>query len=554
MTVRRFVAFRFALAPLLASMGLAAVAPALPALEAEIPARPNFLWISTEDISPDLGCYGDAYAHTPIIDRLAGQGARFANAFSIAGVCAPTRSAIITGMYPTTIGTHHMRCKGVPPAYVKCFTEYLRAAGYYCANNSKTDYNFASPVTAWDESGRSAHWRGRAEGQPFFCVLNKTISHESKIRAADDEFARLTRRLKPDERHDPAKAVLPPYYPDTPVTRRDWARYADLITATDYVVGDVLAQLEEDGLAENTVVFFWGDHGRGLPRAKRWIYDSGLRVPLIVRWPGKIEAQSVRGDLVSFLDLAPTLLSLAGVKVPSHLQGRVFLGPNADPEPPYVFGARDRMDEAYDIIRCVRDRRYKYIRNFEPYRPYAQQIAYMDRMPTMREMRRLNAEGKLTGAQTLFFRPKKPVEELYDITTDPHEVRSLADDPAYRDVLERMRKAQEEWALQTGDLGLVPEAELQERVRPGGKWATTAAPTLAIDRRLSDGSAIVTIACPTPGASIAYTLDDGKPKRWSLYVDPVTVEEGKSLRAKACRLGFKDSQAIFADPAKSAQP
>ncbi|HYE76341.1 MAG TPA: sulfatase, partial [Blastocatellia bacterium] len=235
--------------------------------------RPNILWISTEDMSPDLGCYGDSYSMTPNIDRLAQQGMRYTNAFATAPVCAPSRSAIITGMYPTTIGSMHMRSKAVPPAGIKAFTEYLRAAGYYCTNNSKTDYNFEAPPshrppdTVWDESSNSAHWRKRSDkGQPFFSVFNIMVTHESQIRVTDDQYKKNTVRLKPEEFHDPSKAKLPPYYPDTPLVRKDWARYYDNITAMDYIVGDILKQLEEDGLAENTIVFFWGDHGRGLPR------------------------------------------------------------------------------------------------------------------------------------------------------------------------------------------------------------------------------------------------------------------------------------------------
>ncbi|MCS7316593.1 MAG: sulfatase, partial [Bryobacteraceae bacterium] len=248
--------------------------------------RPNILWLSAEDLSPDLGCYGDAYAHTPNLDRLASEGALYRQAFATYPVCAPSRSSIITAMWPASIGTHHMRSQAVPPPFVKCFTEYLRAAGYYCTNNVKTDYNFPAPLTAWDDCSNRAHYRNRRKGQPFFAVFNNTVTHEGQIRAEREVFARQTARLKPEERHDPAKAVLPPYYPDTPVVRRDWANYYDLITALDYWVGDWLMRLEQEGLADNTVVFFWSDHGRGLPRAKRWPYDSGCRVPLIVRWPG----------------------------------------------------------------------------------------------------------------------------------------------------------------------------------------------------------------------------------------------------------------------------
>jgi uncharacterized sulfatase len=527
--------------------------------------RPNILWISLEDISPDLGCYGDEYAVTSNIDRLASQGCRFTRAFTHAAVCAPSRSGIITGMYPTTIGTHYMRCKGVPPPYVKCFTEYLRAAGYYCTNDSKTDYNFDAPLTAWDDNRPGAHWRNRpTKNTPFFAVINLTTTHESQVRLPEAELQRRRAALGPHELHDPAKAPLPPYYPDTPTVRRDMSNYYDNLTWTDRRVGQILRDLEEDGLAESTIVFFWGDHGRGLPRHKRWIYDSGIRVPLIVRWPGKIEPGSVRDDLVCFLDLAPTVLSLAGITPPAHMQGQVFLGDQRAPERQYVFAARDRMDETLDIIRAVRDKRYKYIRNYRPDLPYAQPITYMDEMPTMKEWRRLAAEGKLSGPPAIFFQPQKPVEELYDTEADPHEINNLAADRKHAEVLARMRQVHEQWRKETGDLGLIPEAEVMERVRPGGKWSVTADPQI----RVRDGAAVIT--CATEGASIAWRLVDpstpaaenAAPKgkkdkaaqkaaapseRWLLYAGgPIEIPAGKRLDAKACRLGFRDSKVVSA--------
>lgn len=518
--------------------------PAQPSA-APVARPPNILWISCEDTSPDLGCYGDAYAHTPNLDRLAAQGCRFTRAFTVAGVCAPSRSAIITGMYPTSIGTHHMRCKGVPPPYVKCFPEYLRAAGYFCTNNSKTDYNFDAPLTAWDENGPRAHWRNRRPGQPFFAVFNITVTHESQIRAPDEQFRRVTAALSAGQRHDPARAVLPPYYPDTPVVRRDWARYYDLVTAMDQRAGELLRELDEAGLAEGTVVFFWSDHGRGLPRAKRWLYDSGIHVPLIVRWPGRIEPGAVDGRLVSFVDLAPTVLSIAGVPIPEHMQGIPFLGPAAKPRE-YVFAARDRMDETYDIIRAVRDAGYKYLRNFRPGRPYAQYIDYMEKMPTMQEMRRFNKEGRLVGPQRLFFLPEKPPEELYDTDADPHEVRNLAGLPEHQRTLERMRAALDRWMKETGDLGLIPEDELNERARPGGRWATTADAVIEPAGGTFEGSVTVRISCATEGASVAYTTDPTPQARWQLYTGPFTVSASVHLRAKACRIGYRDSGEVTA--------
>lgn len=499
--------------------------------------RPNILWISAEDISPDLGCYGVEYARTPNLDKLAEQGARYTRAFSISGVCAPSRSAIITGMYPTSIGTHHMRCKGIPPAYVKCFTEYLRAAGYYCTNNVKTDYNFDSPITAWDESSHEAHWRNRPEGMPFFSVINLLTTHESRIRGEALE-ARM-KRAGQTYRHDPDEATLPPYYPDTPVVRKDWANYHDLITLMDMEVGDILQQLEEDGLAESTIVFFWGDHGRGLPRAKRWLYDSGLHVPLIIRWPGEIEPGTVVEDLVSFVDFGPTVLSLAGVEVPAYMQGRPFLGRQKGEPREYIYGARDRMDETYDIIRAVRDRRFKYIRNYQPEKPYAQFIGYMELMPTMQEMRRLNKAGELVGAQRQYFRPEKPREELYDTLEDPHEVNNLADNWRYRELLQRMRAVMDEWRAETKDLGLIPEAEIWEKRRPGGVWEKTATPEIAWDTN-ADPS-VVTLTCVTEGASIAYRTESGPDARWLLYHGPFETD-ATQIVAKAIRLGFLESE------------
>jgi uncharacterized sulfatase len=335
------------------------------------PSRPNILWITCEDTSPNLGCYGDRKAITPNLDKLADSGARYTNAFSVAGVCAPSRSCLITGMYPTSIGSEHMRSKAVLPPLIKCFPQYLREAGYYCTNDSKTDYNFEHSPETWDESSPRAHWRKRRPGQPFFSVVNITCTHESQIRLEEGEFLKLTAGLTPEQRQDPAKLELPPYYPDTPVVRRD-GRAIGTRHRNGSRAGEILKELEADGLAANTIVFFFSDHGVGLPRAKRWLYDSGIRVPLIVRWPGQIKPESVAQRLVSFVDFGPTVLSLAGVKAPEHLQGKAFLGDQSGEPRTYIHAARDRMDERYDVIRAVRDVRYKYIRNYEPQRPYAQ--------------------------------------------------------------------------------------------------------------------------------------------------------------------------------------
>jgi uncharacterized sulfatase len=438
-------------------------------------ARPNILWITCEDISPNLGCYGDPYAVTPNLDRLASQGVRYTHAFAPIGVCAPSRSCLITGMYPPSIGTHHMRCSGNLPEVVKCFTEYLRQAGYYCSNNVKTDYNFQPPRTAWDESSNKAHWRRRKAGQPFFSVFNFTSCHESQIRMPEKAYAERTAQFTARERHDPAKATIPPYHPDTPEVRKDWARYADMITFMDKQAGDILQQLETDGLAEDTIVFFFSDHGAGMPRSKRWLYDSSLRVPFIVRFPKKYEQLApgkpgtATDRLVSFVDFAPTVLSLAGVQIPTHLQGKAFLGSQAAEPRQYVFGFRDRMDERYDMLRAVRDRRYKYIRNYMPHLPYFhhQHISYMYEMPTMQVWQRLADAGKLNRPQAVFMAMTKPMEELYDTEADPHEVTNLASSAEHQEILQRLRTVHRQWMKDILDLGLLPEADL--RTRFGGQ-------------------------------------------------------------------------------------
>jgi uncharacterized sulfatase len=436
--------------------------------EGESGARPSLLWITCEDMSPHLGAYGERGALTPHLDRLAREGVRYRHAYAPIGVCAPARSTLITGMWPPSIGTHFMRCQGRLPESVLCFSERLRRAGYYCTNNVKTDYNFPPPKDAWDESSPRAHWRKRPDGRPFFSVFNLTATHEGQIRLGEEPWARRTAGLGANERRDPAQVALPPYHPDAPEVRRDWARYHDLITVMDREAGEILRQLEDDGLAEETIVFFFSDHGAGLPRSKRWLYDSSTRVPLIVRFPAKWRrwAPAAAGEaidrLVTFVDFAPTALSLAGVEIPPELQGRAFLGERAAPERELVFGFRDRMDERYDLQRSVRDRRWKLIRNYLPHLPYAQHISYMFEMPTMRAWQRLHREGKLEPEQRAFFEPK-PFEELYDTESDPHEIHNLAAQPKHRETLTRLRAALRAWQLEIIDLGFLPESDLRSR-------------------------------------------------------------------------------------------
>ena len=434
----------------------------------EAAGRPNILWISCEDISPNLGCYGDDYASTPNLDQLAEQGVRFTQAFTPSGVCAVNRTGIITGMYPVAYGGQHMRAKIPFPPGVRCFPEYLRQAGYFCTNKSKTDYQSNPDLRkVWDRQGaKHGDWRDRKPGQPFFSVINLTITHESQIRHGEGTHAALQQNLQPNQIHNPALAAkyLPPIYPNTPETRKDWAWYHDNISEMDRQAGQILQRLNDDGLADNTIVIFWSDHGRGLPRGKRWIYDSGVHIPMIVRWPGRLKAGAVNDELISTQDLPPTVLALAGLQPKDYMHGRIFLGDKKQPAPKMLFFHRDRMDEALEFMRAARDKQFKYIRNFEPERPYAQHIDYMDKMPTLVDMRRLHQEGKLNSVQSLWFRSRKPIEELYDIITDPHETNNLATLPKHQKTLKRMRDALETWQVQVGDSSFVPEPILFERL------------------------------------------------------------------------------------------
>lgn len=444
--------------------------------------RPNILWLTAEDINAHFGCYRDPHAITPNLDQLATEGVRYTNAFTAAGVCAPCRSTIITGMYQTSIGTMHMRSSATMPASIKAFPNYLRDGGYYCTNNSKKDYQFRESKNTWDASSRKAHWKNSEDkNKPFFAVFNFTGCHESGI-AGDPKYEDITKNLSPGERQDPAKFTnLPPYYPDTPAVREDWKRNYELITAMDAWVGDHIQQLKDAGLYENTIIVYWSDHGVGLPRAKRWLYDSGTRVPLIIRIPekfrtsGQAQPGTVDDQLVSSLDFGITTLNLAGLPAPKITQGRAFLGENLTPQRDYIYGARDRMDERYDIIRSVRDKRYRYIRNYEPLKPYFQYMNTPEKGATMRELRRIAKEGTMPPAMKLFMADRKPVEEFYDLQNDPHEINNLANDPAQKENLARFRKVHTQWIKDTRDLGLIPEPEMEIREKKfGSRYAILA--------------------------------------------------------------------------------
>lgn len=448
----------------LGSAALAAAQPS-PSSQASSQAapRPNILWITCEDMSPNLGCYGDRYATSPNLDRFAARSLRYLAAWSNAPVCAPARTTIITGMYPPSTGSEHMRSWTRLAPGRQMFPVYLREAGYYCTNNVKEDYNVEHTGKVWDESSNKAHWRNRKPGQPFFAVFNFTITHESQIRTRPHQQV-----------HDPAGVRVPAYHPDTPEVRQDWAQYYDNITTMDQLAGRVLGELEQDGLTGDTIVFFYSDHGSGMPRSKRWPFNSGLHVPLLVHFPEKYrhlapkdyQPGGTTGRLVSFVDLAPAALSLAGLKKPAYYQGHAFLGAHAAPEQPYIYGFRGRMDERYDMVRSVRDGRYVYLRHYMPHRIYGEHVAYMFETPTTRKWAELYREGKLNAVQRRFWETKPP-EELFDLESDPDETKNLAGSPEHRGILEQMRQAQLDLAIRVADCGYLAEAEMEARQKAG---------------------------------------------------------------------------------------
>lgn len=471
-------------------------------------ARPNILWITSEDNAPSLGVYGDQDAFTPHLDALARRGLRYRTVWSTAPVCAPARTALITGMYPHSVGGEHMRSLVRLPDGIRMFPALLRRAGYYTTNNSKQDYNVmeagdgrsppawrpgagmpdVATVDVWDDSSPRAHWRNRRAGQPFFAVFNLEETHESRI------------QKKPAPKvHDPAAVRVPAYMPDLPEVRADWAAYHDNMTVMDGLAGRLLAELDAAGLADDTIVFYFGDNGPGLPRSKRFVYDSGLRVPLVVHVPPRFRHLAPEGyaagaasdRLLGFVDLAPTVLSLAGLRPPAHMQGQAFMGPAATPAAPFVFGVRARMDERYDLQRAVRDERYVYVRNYMPHRAYGQYLAYSALMPSWQAWKRRYEAGGLAPPQSSYWEPK-PVEELYDLTIDVDEVQNLATQAAHRPALERLRAALDAHAREVRDLGFLPEYMLHRVPVPFAHGHDQAAYDLAAIRaaaeRASDSS------------------------------------------------------------------
>ncbi|MDX9753415.1 MAG: sulfatase-like hydrolase/transferase [bacterium] len=418
--------------------------------------RPNILWIIAEDFCPELACYGYPLVQTPHIDALAAQGVRFTHAFTTAPVCSASRSGFMTGVYQTTTGAHHHRSHRLQPftlpGGIQILPHLAQQAGYFTANitkgipglsgTGKTDWNFAAP-----EPYQSKDWTDLKAHQPFFAQINFPETHRKFHRSKTNPT-------------DASQVPLPPYLPDDPRVREDWAAYLDTVNALDEKVGKVLAQLEADGLAENTVVFFFGDHGRAHVRAKQWCYDDGLHIPLIIRWPGKFQPGTVSDTLVSTIDFAPAVLAITGSQAPKDYQGQNFLDPTLTPRA-FTVSARDRCDETIECIRTVRDSRYRYIRNFMHHRPYMAFNEYKESSyPARAVLHEWAEEHRLTPAQQAWMEPTKPVEELYDLQTDPHSIHNLASLPEHKERLVAMRETLYTWMRETNDLGLFPEPEL----------------------------------------------------------------------------------------------
>ncbi|MDA3929343.1 MAG: sulfatase [Prolixibacteraceae bacterium] len=527
--------------------------------------QPNILWLTCEDISPYFSFYGDSTAQTPVLDKLASSSLVYDNAFATVGVCAPSRSSIITGMYPISIGTHNMRTgrdyagwgtrvyngdseakdiNGTPishysaviPSHVKCFTEYLRAAGYYCTNNAKTDYQFAPPVTAWDASGNDAHWKNRKDGQPFFAVFNHEVTHESRMWMNKN----LEMTVNPDS------VPLPAYFPENPIVRQDVARNYSNIELLDAQIGERLTELEEAGLLENTIVFFYSDHGGPLPRGKREHYDSGLKVPFIVSFPKSIRGDRVN-ELISFVDLAPTILSLAGIEPPAYMQGQAFLGKfKSETKRKYIYGSGDRFDEYPDRIRSIRDSQFMYVRNYHPELPAYKDVAYRKNMDMMNELIKLNNNNELNPEQAYYFRTTKFEEELYNCKADPFQLNNLIEDNTFEPKISELSYAMDNWLIEVRDMGAMPEAEILNNMWPKGIQPQTEKPSISINDE------IIQIECTTEGASIAYIsskteLEPNLDSGWQLYHKPIENKNASFLYVLANRIGYKDSEIVKID-------
>jgi N-sulfoglucosamine sulfohydrolase len=518
----------------------------------------NVVWISVEDMGPVLSAYGNPSIKTPNIDRLANEGVKYTNAYATVGVCAPSRFSIITGMYPARLGAHNMRTgdhnnfkwpedvkfrqnkgvvdksgKNIPdyevviPSYVKPFTEYLRAEGYYCVNDNKCDYQFNAPFTAWDDVYGGGSYKNAPENTPFFYVKNYYTTHESRIWLRKDKPVTV----------DPDKVPVPDYYPDIAIVRNDIARKYSNIEALDKEVGQLLEQLEADGVLDNSIIFFWSDHGGNLLRQKRAVGNSGLHVPLIIRYPQGYRAGETENRLVSLMDLGPTVMSLIGIEPPNHMDGKAFAGDFEQSQREYIYGSADRFDESTDMQRSVLDGRFVYIKNFMPERPLIYRNRYREQITMNKHLIELDLAGELEGDAAYIFMKSKPVTELYDLENDPYEVHNLAENPTYANKLEELSTQLNQWQIAINDRGFTPESEIIEEFWPNMTQPKTA------DVYIQINTSNATLSCETEGASIGYQYGNAiDTNNWQLYTKPVQLNTNEKIRARAIRIGFKASE------------
>ena len=521
----------------------------------------NVVWISCEDMGPILGAYGVDEISTPNIDKLASEGIKYTNAYSTVGVCAPSRFSIITGMYPARLGAHNMRSgnfytyrnpdsltfkqnkgvldksgKNVPeyevvtPNNIKAFTEYLRNDNYYCINNNKCDYQFNSPFTAWDEVSGTASFTNKPNNMPFFYVKNLMVTHESRIWLRKDEPITV----------DKNNLNIPAYYPDIPEVRNDIAIKYSNIEEMDRQVGEIINDLKQNDLLDSTIIFFWSDHGGSLLRQKRAVGNSGLNVPLIIRFPDGYRSGETDDRIVSLMDLGPTTMSLLGIKPPLFLDGKPFLGKYNSKPRTYAFGSADRFDESTDMQRSVIDGRYVYIKNFMPQLPLIYKNKYREQIPMNKKIIELNKNNKLVGDSKYIFMQTKEEEELYDLNNDPYEINNLADNPNYSNKLIELRNALTNWQIDINDKGFINETELIEQFWPNNEQPLT----MPVEIIVSDD--IVSLHCGTDGASIGYQLDSQiGSKKWNLYNKPFQILPNQKLATRAIKIGFKVSKITF---------
>ncbi len=535
------------------------------------PPRPNIIWFVAEDVSPRFAFYGDSLALTPALNSIANKGVVYENAFTVSGVCAPSRSSMITGCYPSAIGTQHMRqAKGViplpgvpnytavPPAEIKAFPELLRASGYWTASYRKLDYQFGAPFTIWDTVSENPHWRQRLEqdlDKPFFIYNTYEITHEiniwpdsTKEKFFNDLNIDRTKLAGDVVQRPPLDSMghkialsdvkVPPYFPDTELARDHIARLYYNIMRMDQQIAKVLADLKADGLEETTILFFMSDHGDCLPRGKRWLYESGTKSPLVIYIPDQylpegFKKQGRDNNLYSYIDLPPTVLEIAGVKIPDWIHGKSIISTLSKEPREYIHGSRDRMDNRYDVRRSIRNKQYRYIKNFEPKKPYQQQIAFLERMPLMRQILDMNEAGELNETQSAWLASSKPAEELYDLDSDPYEINNLAENANYSEIKAELEKDLMQWMMDINDMHQISEADQAEAAWPGGVQPETL-PVTFVEK---DG--VMNLSCNTKGSTIAYRIVGSE--RWEIFTEPFKYD-GQAVESQAIRYGYKTSE------------